>query len=471
MSGLRLPLRFLLFFLLHLLPTKSRSSTLTTDHPLSITSRSSTISVLKFGAIGDGITFDTVQIQSAIDTISSSGGGTLNFPANYSFLTATVFLKSGVTLEVEEGARIIAGVREEDYPPEQRLWYLVVADRERDVGIKGKGVIDGRGEMFVQRKDPKKNIMVSWNQTGKCDGDECRPKLIGFLDSTDVKVEGINLLQPALWCLHLVRCNDTVIDGVSIHGDFDSPNNDGIDIEDSNNTLITGCKIDTGDDAICPKTSTCPMHNLTARDCWIRTKSSGVKFGSASWFAFKNMLFDNLTIFDSHRGLALQIRDGGDVSDVTFSNIKLRTRYYDPSWWGRAEPIYITTCPRDQSSKAGSISNLQFVNISAVSENGVFMSGSEGAELSDISLNNFNITYQRWTDFAGGLVDYRPGCQGLVQHNNTPGIMMEHVSGFEIRNANMRWSESSFLNGWNNPLQFRSSTVSNLSFLDLNLGI
>lgn len=101
----------------------------------------------------------------------------------------------------------------------------------------------------------------------------------------------------------------------------------------------------------------------------------------------------------------------------------------------------------------------------------MFMSGSEVAELSDVRLNNFNITYQRWTDFAGGLVDYRPGCQGLVQHNNTPGIMIEHVSGFEIRNANMRWSESSFLNGWNNPLQFRSSTVSNLSFLDLNLGI
>lgn len=161
----------------------------------------------------------------------------------------------------------------------------------------------------------------------------------------------------------------------------------------------------------------------------------------------------------------------GGVSNITFSNIELRTRYYDPSWWGRAEPIYITTCPRDQSSKAGSISNLRFVNISAVSENGVFMSGSEGAELSDVSFVNINITYQRWTDFAGGLDDYRPGCQGLVQHNSTPGIIMEYVSGFEIRHANMRWSHSSILNGWNNPLQFRSSTVSNLSFHDLNLSI
>ncbi|KAF6168310.1 hypothetical protein GIB67_018150, partial [Kingdonia uniflora] len=28
----------------------------------------------------------------------------------------------------------------------------------------------------------------------------------------------------------------------------------------------------------------------------------------------------------------------GNVSDITFSNINISTRYYDPSWWGRAEP-------------------------------------------------------------------------------------------------------------------------------------
>ena len=114
---------------------------------------------------------------------------------------------------------------------------------------------------------------------------------------------------------------------MSIYGDFNTPNNDGIDIDDSNNTVITRCNINTGDDAICPKTYDGPLYNLTATDSWIRTKSSGIKLGSASWFEFKGLLFNNITIVDSHRGLGLQIRDGGmnittPVVNNYFANIK-----------------------------------------------------------------------------------------------------------------------------------------------------
>ncbi|PON58122.1 Glycoside hydrolase [Parasponia andersonii] len=268
----------------------------------------------------------------------------------------------------------------------------------------------------------------------------------------------INLVEILHNCsLHIVRCENTSIHDVSIYGDFNTPNNDGIDIEDSNNTVITRCHIDTGDDAICPKTSTGPLYNLTATNCWIRTKSSAIKFGSASWFDFKGLVFDNITIVDSHRGLGFQIRDGGNVSDVTFSNINISTRYYDPSWWGRAEPIYVTTCPRESSSKEGSISNILFVNITANSENGIFLSGSKGGVLSNLRFINMNFTYRRWTKFAGGLVDYRPGCQGLINHSSA-GILMEHIDGIEVENVNMRWFDDRSMQ-WNIPLDFRPATV------------
>lgn len=121
-----------------------------------------------------------------------------------------------------------------------------------------------------------------------------------------------------MYSLHVVRSNNIRIEDVSIHGDFNIPNNDGIDIEDSNNTVINRCHIDTGDDAICPKSSTGPLYNLTATNCWIRTKSCAIKFGSASVFDFKHFLFDNITIVDSHRGLGFQIRDGGNFSLPTY---------------------------------------------------------------------------------------------------------------------------------------------------------
>lgn len=290
-----------------------------------------------------------------------------------------------------------------------------------------------------------------------------------------------------------MRCEDTLIRNVSIYGDFDSPNNDGIDIEDSNRTVIRNCHIDTGDDAICPKSSTGPVFDLVVTDCWIRTKSSAIKLGSASWFDFSRFFFHNITIVDSHRGLGMQIRDGGtqfsilgepngslaatnrtktdrclmeagNVTDVVFSNIRISTRYYHPSWWGRAEPIYITTCPRDSASRTGSVSNVLFVNISAVSENGVFLSGSPGGLLSNLRFKDVNLTYRRWTRDPGDIFDYRPGCKEMVKHS-TAGIMMEYVAGVEMEDVKMRWWRSNF-SGWNNPLQIRPSTVNELSFKD-----
>ncbi|KAM1138693.1 hypothetical protein COP1_036590 [Malus domestica] len=99
----------------------------------------------------------------------------------------------------------------------------------------------------------------------------------------------------------------------------------------------------------------------------------------------------------------------------------MSTRYYDRSWWGRGEPIYATTCPRHS---------------------------------------------KRWTNNAGGLVDYRPGCQGLVKHS-TAGIIMEHINGLVIDNVNMRWSDDPFRQ-WNDPLDFRSATVNNISLLNFH---
>lgn len=264
----------------------------------------------------------------------------------------------------------------------------------------------------------------------------------------------------------MVRSENITIQDIAIYGDLNIPNNDGIDIEDSNNTVITRCHIDTGDDAICPKSSTGPVYNLTVTNSWIRSKSSAIKFGSASWFEFKHFVFDNITIVDSHRGLAFQIRDGGNVSDIVFSNINISTRYYDPLWWGRAEPIYVTTCPRDSTSKEASISNVRFINITASSENGIFLSGSKRGLLRNLSFINMNITYRRFTSYAGGLFDYRPGCQELVKHK-TAGIMMEHIEGLEVRNVEMGW-ENNELEQWNNPMEFKPSTVNNIHFSNFN---
>ena len=89
----------------------------------------------------------------------------------------------------------------EDYPKEWDKWYVILAENASDVGITGGGVVDGQGLDFVVKFNQRKNVMVSWNQTGACLGDECRPRLVGFLDSTNVRVWNVTLTQPAYWWL------------------------------------------------------------------------------------------------------------------------------------------------------------------------------------------------------------------------------------------------------------------------------
>ena len=56
-----------------------------------------------YGALGDGMTKETSAIQQAIDAAHAEGGGTVLFPAG-KYLSGTLYLKSFVTLRLNQGA-------------------------------------------------------------------------------------------------------------------------------------------------------------------------------------------------------------------------------------------------------------------------------------------------------------------------------------------------------------------------------
>ena len=165
------------------------------------------------------------------------------------------------------------------------------------------------------------------------------------------------------------------------------PNSDGIDFYDSKNITISDCFINAGDDAIAIVSSS----HIPASNCILHSRSCGIRVG---YNVFNNnnsgnLLFNNISIFDSNRGIGLFQRQKGDMKDMTFSNIHINTRLHSGQWWGHGEPIHISAAPGLGSKECGSISNIRFSNITVNSESsGIVIFASGKNLIKDIYFDN-----------------------------------------------------------------------------------
>ena len=85
----------------------------------------------------------------------------------------------------------------------------------------------------------------------------------------------------------------------------------------------------------------------------------------------RNFVFSNLVITQSNRGIGIFARDKDSIEHVLFNNITMQARIHSGHWWGKGEPIHISTLKDRKDAKAGTIKDILFSNISAVAETGI----------------------------------------------------------------------------------------------------
>ena len=78
--------------------------------------------VKEYGGIADGKTLCTEAVQKAVDACHQNGGGVVLFEEGR-YVLSTVFLKSNVTLEIEENAEILGSLNFYDYASEEKIEY------------------------------------------------------------------------------------------------------------------------------------------------------------------------------------------------------------------------------------------------------------------------------------------------------------------------------------------------------------
>lgn len=138
-----------------------------------------------FGTRTDGLTDNTGTIQRAIDFISEKGGGTLTFTVGR-YLTGAIVLKSDVTIQLKEGAVLLAKPSIYAYAGQKAL---INADGASRIAILGKGCIDGNATALITdiADQNAKGFIASFSA----------PELISFTNCPDARVEDIKLINPA----------------------------------------------------------------------------------------------------------------------------------------------------------------------------------------------------------------------------------------------------------------------------------
>ena len=384
---------------------------------------------------------ETADIQARIDAASSAGGGVVAIaPGDHH--VASLELKSNVTLELAEGARLVASTNYLDYAANKKTSRAILwATNAVNVAVKGKGEIDGRG----------------WAAEMK-DGSPRRWKIAVFYRVKGLRIEDVTFRDSASWGCYFKECENVYAGRVKIRS-LKNHNNDGFDI-DSKDVLIENCDLDTDDDAICLKSDNPDFvcENVEVRNCRLASNCNHIKLGTSSYGGFRNVRIHDCELFPcstniipqiknqrgngndipgwdkreigSRCGIALECVDGGILENVRVCGIKMNRCCQTP--------VFVRLGRRHEV-RAGRVSYLKDVVVENVTgESMSFLAcsvtGVPGLRPANVTLRNVDLLVK-----GGGPADEIarpvPESEKRYPENRMFGRQMLPAYGFYLRHA------------------------------------
>ncbi|PYS98239.1 MAG: exo-poly-alpha-D-galacturonosidase [Acidobacteria bacterium] len=451
--------------------------------------------VRTFGAKGDGKTLDTDAVNKTIDAASSKGGGTVFFPAG-TYLCFSIRLKSNITIYIDNGATILAadptvhkGKYDQWEPNEFDMYQdfghshwknsLMWGIGIENLAIIGQGKIDGQG---LSRRSPGPRRPRSVGETPTSMANNVSPlgetspltemdgigtKAIALKLSRNITLKDFTIFRAGHFGVLATGVDNLTIDNLRV-----DTNRDGFDIDSCRNVRISNSYVNTpNDDAIVLKSSFAlgyprATENVTITNSQVSGFDLGtmldatfkttqefapdkdrvtgrIKLGTESNGGFKNIAISNIN-FVHCRGFAIETVDGGNIEDITVSNLTMRDI--------TTAPIFIRLGKRQRGPEDTPVANVRRIIIDNVVVSGAhheyasIIAGLVERPIQDVRLSNIRIHYNGGGTKADAERDIPENEKNYPEPSMfgiTPayGFYVRHVHGITFNNIEVTFEK------------------------------
>ncbi|WNH12685.1 glycoside hydrolase family 28 protein [Thalassobellus suaedae] len=370
------------------------------------------VNVSQFGAKGNGIKNCKPAFDRAMKACEKVNGGTIIVPKGVYRLEGPIHFVSNTRLHLQAGAKLVFGSNPKDYPLVLTSWEgtnlynyspMIYGVNVSNVAITGEGIIDGEGNGLwatwkpIQSKGQQLSREMNHNKVAIKDrvfgeGHYLRPQLIQFVNSKNILIQDVKIEDAPFWCVHILNSSGVVLKGLKY--DAHNKNNDGIDIENSNDILIEDIDFNNGDDNVAIKAGrdhdgranmNHPSKNIIIRNCRFKGLHALV-IGSEMSGGVKNVFaYDCIASGYLKRGIYFKTNSnrGGYIKNILVDNI----RFGDVE-----DAIYMTSNYHGEGNGLfpSKISNITLSNISFdnVSNTAIVIEGYPKFKVKNVTLDH-----------------------------------------------------------------------------------
>ncbi|KAL9226349.1 hypothetical protein vseg_002173 [Gypsophila vaccaria] len=284
---------------------------------------SSTFNVLSFGAKGDGVTDDSKAFVGAWEAACKVTGATVEVPSGYSFFIKPITLQGPCMpqLVLQIDGTILAPPNINSWP-KSGLFQWINMKWVQNFTIQGSGVVDGQGyKWWVSSQS-----MGSTNKKKTAAHvPSMKPTALRFYASNNIIVRDITIKNSPLCHLKFDNSIGVKVNNITISSPGDSPNTDGIHLQNTKDVEIHHSNIGCGDDCVSIQTGCSNIH-LYNINCG---PGHGISLGGLgkdkSIACVSDIVVEDIVMQNTLYGVRIKTWPGGigSVKNVTFSNVQV----------------------------------------------------------------------------------------------------------------------------------------------------